>query len=240
MPMKPYLITMTNYLPGVDRYLRSLANLQDLVVLVVVDFMPHLPDISKIPISEVIHIKHETHFPGWMGRWKYLPALDPTRWWIFTDTSDVIFQGPIPDPEQFGSNILVSSEGLIHGVSKVWMPIMKQAEPHFDKLEPLLMHCFGTWAMKGHWGRELMNFIAAQVQECARWPLGVRNQYDQLFYNLWLMNKEFKEAPSLFGTLAHDYYLKKITKDDQGRFWKNGIMPAIIHANGATKEFLPD
>ncbi len=51
--------------------------------------------------------------------------LDPDRWWIFTDTSDVIFQRPVPDLDIFGKPILVCNERQLHD-NAFWYPVIHQ------------------------------------------------------------------------------------------------------------------
>jgi hypothetical protein len=231
---KPYLISLSSNVEGVDRYLASLKNLEDSVELVFVNFEPYIPK-RELPISKVHRINTGWSWPGNLRRFNYIPKelMDENRWWIFTDTSDVIFQSPIPDLDKAGLNILISYEGERFDENWVWIPILKAQSPKLDMLLTRPISCMGTWAMKGYLAREMIAFLKEGSRELPH----IFN--DQPIFNLWLDDKRYVEHLGLFATLYKNFYTGMITKDEDGRFWQGRVLPAIVHGNGGSKELLP-
>jgi hypothetical protein len=243
MKQKPYLISCSSYTPGLNRYLKTLENLEDSVELVMVEFEPVIRDSYQIKgISQINRVKTGIRWPGMMHRLSYIPKdLDESRWWVFTDSSDVVFQGPIPllPDEEF---ILTSKEGETFSENGFWIPYLKRYEDSFWVLNDFQVRCAGTWAMKGKYAKQYIEFIEAVRERYVNAPDFV----DQMVFNQWLSGlwcvgpeRADFELSGLFGTLYKNAYTGKIIRDVDGNFWEGGrIMPAIIHGNGCSKEFL--
>lgn len=235
MNQKPYLISLTSYGQGSDRYLASLPNLKDSVELIYVEFMPYTPTLifaASTGVSNVHRVYQGISYPGASYRWRHIPEdLDLARWWIFTDTWDVVFQAPIPDLDQFGAaDVLVQYEGETHAENGVWRPLIALS-PEMSNLLPLPVFCAGTIAAKGHLMKDLIDYLRKANP----------NIWDQLHFNQWLIGKNFKDCRELSVALYKNYYLWNISKSQGGKFiWdQSRIVPAIVHGNGSGKEFLP-
>lgn len=231
MKKKPYLISLASFTPGVERYISSLKNLKDSVELVYVDFVKHLP-IPIRGLSEVIYLKQPNGYPGHHRRWEFIPKfLEEDRWWIFTDTQDVIFQGPIPDLDSFGADILVQYEGMTHEENGVWNQCITERWPSMSNLLPLPVYCCGVFATRGHMIREYQDYIKGYKEEI----------WDQIPFNQWIQDKSYKDCPELSAALFSNYYSGKLIDGHKpGSFaWKEtGVVPAIVHGNGSSKELL--
>ena len=230
--MKPYLISTCSYTPGVDRYIKSLSNLLETVELVYVDFTPHL--VGEISgLSSVRRIKEPRRYPGPQARWQHIPTdLDLDRWWIFTDTQDVVFQRPIEDLDRFDSRcVLVQYEGMTHAENGFWSGYI-ESRSVYQNLLPLPVFCSGTVAAKG---RVMMEFIK-YIGNCDQ------TVWDQLHFNQWLIGRHVFNSQLLSAALYTNGYNGKLVKTISGEFvWEDtGIVPAIVHGNGCSKELLPD
>lgn len=234
---KPYLLSLASNSKGVSRYLDSLKNLQDSVEWISVEFDPSfiIHDSIADHLSDFRRYWPGITYPGNLARFEYVPdSLDEDRWWIFTDTSDVIFQAPIRNLDKTGQDILVSCENELFGESWFFKPMIEAFAPKLDALKDRPIYCMGTWAMKGRKAKELLRYLKDRAPEFGNHP-----QIDQPLLNLWLMEQDFGEDMSLFATLHQNYQLGRVTKDEVGRFWQDGVLPAIIHGNGGSKENLP-
>lgn len=234
---KPYLLSLASNSKGVSRYLDSLKNLQDSVEWISVEFDPSfiIHDSIADRLSDFRRYWPGITYPGNLTRFEYVPdSLDEDRWWIFTDTSDVIFQAPIPNLDKTGQDILVSCENELFGESWFFKPMIEAFAPKLDALKDRPIYCMGTWAMKGRKAKELLRYLKDRAPEFGNHP-----QIDQPLLNLWLMEQDFGEDISLFATLHRNYQLGRITRSEDGRFWQSGVLPAICHGNGSSKERLP-
>jgi hypothetical protein len=228
---KPYLISLASYTIGVDRYLASLDYLGDSVELIYVDFEPRVPTHDYFEdLHDFRLYDPKKSYPGHHNRWKHIPDdLDQDRWWIFTDTQDVIFQRPIPDLDQFGADVLVQAEGMTHAENQVWRECIEGRWPEQANLLPLPVYNCGCWAARGHLMHGYKSYIAGY--DAAMW--------DQIPFNQWLIGKNFKDCPELSAALYLSFYSGRLSRLDGTYFWTGtGLVPSIVHGNGSSKEIL--
>lgn len=237
---KPYLISLASYTPGVDRYLDTLEKLEDSVELVYVNFKPGLPIKSSeiahtLPVTDLLLVDPMHNYPGHHHRWKYVPEdLDWSRWCIFSDTQDVMFQGPIPNLDQFGADILTQAEGMTHEENSVWRHCLTQRWPQYGNLLKLPVYCCGTFAMRGHLLHEYKTYL--KDYDPAVW--------DQIPFNEYILDKRHADCPQLSAAIYNNFYsgalVKSLTEDGTQFWWsETGVRPAIIHGNGSSKAELP-
>ncbi len=216
--MKTYLISLTSEVDGVkSNYLDSIHKLGDSVEPIMVAFEPQPPQVSfrVIPVG--------CSYPNNLQRFKYFPMIfDDDDMIIFTDTSDVIFQCPIPKLENI---IHVSCEYDTWGAPnwwKNWLDIYK-----FNELDTFPIYCMGTWAMPFSEVKDLLKFISENENR-----FGKANFADQILFNWWLKDKSFENNTDLFGTLYAGYLQKKIIKTNRGFVNSHDDLISIVHANG--------
>lgn len=236
--LKPYLISLASYSSGVRRYLDSFKHLKDSVEWISVEFDPSfiVNDAIADCLTSFRRGWPQCPYPGNLKRFDYIPfdRLDEDRWWIFTDTADVIFQAAVPDLDLSGKEILVSCENEVFGESWFFKPMIEAFKPKLDVLLDRPIHCMGTWAMKGRLAKDLISFLQQRAPEFGNHP-----QIDQPLFNLWLMGHDFGEHPTLFATLHKNLGLGNITQGEDGRFYQKGQLAVIVHGNGNTKELFP-
>jgi hypothetical protein len=230
---KPYLISVASSTLGVHKnYIRTLPNLKDSVELVYVDCDPCIPDpgVLEEHLKDVRYIKARVRYPGHHHRWQLIPNdLDQDRWWIFTDNHDVIFQGPIPDLDQFGADILVQAEGMTHEENGVWKNCLETRWPELRNLLALPVYCCGVVAAKGCLLHRYKNWIYG-------FPPDV---WDQLPFNEWLIGKNYADCPELSASLYDNLYADRLCRVGGFFTWVHtGVRPAIVHGNGSSKKDL--
>ncbi len=235
MKNKPYLISLASDSLGVERYLSSLWNLKDSVDWVNVEFKPYFSSGLKRAVGRTISAGHQ--YPGHLFRWNYIPQdLDPDRWWIFTDTADVIFQAPIPDLDETGKKIIVAYEGISFAENGFWTGLIEHY-PQFKNLLEQPVFNVGCWAMRGDEARDFIAYLKARRKE------GMHQACEQLIYNQWLETK----TPQIMGThrnLMCTLYAgleRGFVHRDGGAFINQLGEPfSIVHANGNTKNYLTE
>ncbi len=230
--MKPYLLSLASYTPGVERYVRSLPRLEDGVEWVNVVFNPiFAPDESITDcLSHFETIETGQPYPGNLNRFNYLPRLDPERLWLFTDTADVVFQAPIPELQD---RIYVCPEHDTWGADNWWKGVLEPFPQIATELAGLPIYNMGTWAMKGSRALEMIRFVLGNADR-----LNHANWCDQPLYNLWLKDQEVTVHPALMACLYDGLSRGEIIK--QARLFVNnqGEAYSIIHANGNLKDKL--
>lgn len=234
---KPYLISLASSSSGVKRYLDSLKHLQDSVEWISVEFDPSfvIHDSIADHLSSYRRRWPQCPYPGNLKRFDYFPDfLDDSRWWIFTDTADVIFQAPVPDLEALGVEVLASCENELFADSWAFRPIIDAFRPKLDALLDKPIYCMGTWAMKGRLAKDLVAYLQRRGPEFGNHPF-----IDQPLFNLWLQEQDFSEHPDLFASLYKNYDLGKATRDEDGRFLMEGRLVSIAHGNGNSKSLFP-
>ena len=229
----PYLISLASYTSGVDRYLDSLKNLGNSA-----EWIPVVFDSATWPhhLAETPSYRIDTPYPGHLYRFEYIPQdLDPDRWWIFTDTADVIFQKPIPDLDGLGIEIWTAPESETHRNNGIWKGIIGQF-PQAEKLLDTPIYNMGTWAMRGQKALELVQYLQDN-----RASFNCHPNSDQLMYNLWLTEQP-TEIVGVHPTLMVCLYAnleKGFVRKENGVFVNEAGQPfAITHANGNQKEWL--
>lgn len=234
----PYLISLASWTPGVERYLGSLRNLENSVEWVDVRFKSepgeYNPIFQFVPGIGVRNCFVDGPYPGHLYRLDYIPDdLDPKRWWIFTDTADVVFQAPIPDLEELGKTIYVAPENEVHRNNGYWAGLISE----YPKADPLLdrpIYNMGCWAMRGTKALELVDYLRMHRHDCG--PAG-----DQPLYNLWLREQP-ADIVGVHSSLMVTLYAnleKGYCRRENGLFVNEQGEPfSIVHANGSTKEHL--
>lgn len=229
---KPYLITVCSFTLGVKRYLSTLHRLEDSASVVFVDCEPHTHDIAGFRgfTRDFRHIKEDMPYPGHHGRWFLVPEdLDPNRWWIFTDTHDVIFQAPIPDLDQYGNiDVFVQAEGMTHENNWFWKKCIDERWPELKYLYPMPVYCCGVTAMRGHVFRDYQRFLSQWKPEI----------WDQLPFNTFLSTVTYGNLPKLSAALFDNFNKRLYRTGETFKWTKTGEIPAIVHGNGSSKEWL--
>jgi hypothetical protein len=241
-PARPYLITSLNEMPGKDRWVRSaVERLGESVQPVVIMWQPEF----EVPGDWIVK-KMPCRYPGHLD--KLLPLLDmnldPTRWFVFTDGSDVLFQTPLPDLAQAGHRVLLSHEGVRHRDCAFWHPHLRL--PMYRELADAQIFNVGSWAAIGTDFREFVEFQQATRRLCERRGWAQAGYHDQLMFNLWVQANPRRcgELEGLFCTLYANLAGVAGNGDARarlidGRFvTREGRPYAIVHANGSTKEIL--
>lgn len=237
---RPYLLYLGSDCFGVEKYIHSMPKLGDSVEPIMVQFIPHFK--TAIPILDNYFMDAKIYltpvpYPGHLRRWDHVPMnLDRSRYVIFTDGADVIFQTPIPLLDQ--KKIFVSDEGITFGENGFWMGVIKEY-PKFAFLEKEKVYNVGTFAMPLEDLERWIHFIQENRE-------GVTNQaVEQLLFNMWIRQPEIRfkvvAHPFLFGTLYANLEKKIITQLTNVGFINNdGDLFPIVHANGNMKCFLKD
>lgn len=224
MNKKPYLVSIASftegaepeeYVRGYNRYYETLKNLKDSV--------------------EHIDVRL-SGYPGHVERWQFFPkGLDPSRWVIFTDTPDVIFQAPIPDLDAEGKEIYAAWEGENHQDNAWWVEKFKTIWSGYTDLLDKPVYNAGTWAMKVPYAQmwvERINNIY--------WGGDRNGMCEQAEYCRWLNSHGDKVGvhPSLMSVLHANLSKGNIVKRGNLFMNRDNIPYSIIHGNGDTKKFL--
>ena len=222
--MKPYLLTMTSYISGVQDYLDSMVNLDQSVDPLVFSYNPQVPSGQHYTVYRTDH-----PYRGNFMRFADFPTdLDPERMVIFTDAADVIFQAPIPPLE---NKIYVCPEYDTFGKHSWFHSYFEQY--NFHDLDDAQIFNMGTWAMPFRKAQELVAFLYKNRDLFEMW-WGA----DQPLYNLWLKGQLFDIHPSLMGCLYNGYWSGEIEKQDGIFYTRQGLPLSIVHANGNSKPLL--
>jgi len=216
-----------------------LVELKDSVELVYVDFTPRIPQpYFAVPLTQFQHVISPKSYPGHHLRWKYIPEnLEKDRWWIFTDTQDVIFQHEIPDLDEFDADVLIQYEGMTHEQNGVWNLCIKDRWPQYSSLLEKPVYCCGVWAARGN---VMYDYATKYI------PTYDPNVWDQIPFNMWLYENGLthKDCPELSAAMYSNYYTGKLAVSGNLKFtreysWTDSeIVPAIIHGNGCSKDLL--
>ena len=236
---KPYLISLSSFTPGVERYLKTMGELQDSVEPVFVDLYPHIPTQFLCYFQDFnrywYHCVPEA-YPGNHSRMKYIPAnLEEDRWWIFTDTHDVIFQSRIPDLDEYDVDVLLANEGENWEESGLWVNYLKKVKElgsAMDELNRTPIYNGGCFAMKGHIFKQYVNYLTNHE------AFKTGQFSDQPLLNLFALKQKSSDCPALFMTIYKHMYNKNGSCED-GVFIRDGFIPSIVHGNGCGKDFLP-
>lgn len=244
MSSKPYLISSASMSPGVEEYLSSMRNLKDSVKWISIEYDPALKVDNLDCISNFIRVPVSKPYEGHLQRFTEIfnyfidPYLereaDANAWWIFTDTSDVRFQTPIPDLGTFNKPIIAVSEGILHKEHPWWIDMIKR-HPVFEPLLEEPVHNMGVVAMRGY---EFMSFLLflKEMQDQAHFE----HNCDQALYNLylWKNKQSYGYHPTLMTCLYDNMSNGNVFKQEDVFVNKDSVPYAIIHANGNTKESL--
>jgi hypothetical protein len=229
--MKPYLISLTSEVEGLkENYINTLKNLEDSVEPIMVLFGDLVLEGEQCLYLDKVDVRHYhgTLYPGNLSRFGYFPIDLEDRMCIFTDSSDVIFQKPIPELED---KIYVSPEYDTWGKNNWWKQHLERFK--FNNLEGEPIYCMGTWAMPFKKVIELLMFMDKNKSRFDGWEMS-----DQILFNWWLMNEEFEVHPTLFASLYDGYDKNHVLKTDKGFVNTKDELFCITHANGNKKELL--
>lgn len=229
--MKTYLISITSNCEGVkENYMDSIDKLEGSVEPIMVAFRPHPPmDMGHFKITPL-----EENYPNNLRRFEYFPTgFEDDDMIVFTDTSDVKFQCPLPklDPEI----IYLANEYEDWGDNNWWKPYLEQFNCH--ELDGLSIFNMGTWAMSYKAVKSLLSFIKENKGRFNDWCAS-----DQVLFNLWLLNYpsriETKPPLSPFACLYNGLEKGKVIIKDGKFFDSFGLLIPVVHANGNQKELL--
>jgi hypothetical protein len=204
----PYLLSLASYVPGVEDYITS------------------LPKLGNDVEWKNVEIKD---YPGNLYRFNFFPKdLDPYRMVIFTDTSDVIFQCPLP---KLKKRIYVCPEDAKFDEHSWWNAFFQKYDFHELDGEPI--YNMGGWAMPVHKALELFDFMRENVHifafdQCS----------DQPLFNMWLKTQKFEVHPTLMSCLFDNYDKGNIKRVEKGWVNKSYDLYSIVHANGNRKYLL--
>src|SRR3990167_6379342 len=104
--MKPYLITKSNSVNENKLFLDSFRKLQNSVEHISYQLLPYWTENPEG--TTVIKINHHFRYHADKFLELNILELDLNRWIIFTDTTDILFQKPIPEFDD-NKEIYVSS-----------------------------------------------------------------------------------------------------------------------------------
>lgn len=238
----PYLITSLNEMPGKDRWVQGATDvLGGTVQPVVIMWEPEF----EVPKGWIVH-RMRRPYPGHLQKLAPLLEmdLDPDRWFVFTDGSDVLFQTRLPDLDASASPVLLSNEGLRHGDAAFWAPHLEL--PMFAALRDEPIYNVGSWAAIGDRFLDFVRYQAAFAHRCRTARVALLPYHDQLIHNLWVRanRDQCGEGDTLFCTLYANYTGPVVNGQrkasmERGRFVNvRGEPYAIVHANGSTKRLL--
>jgi len=214
---KPYLLTLASNTEGMDRFLDTLPEVEHIAV----QFLPYNPKLEGI--------KTGVRFPGHFDKWRFVPeGLDPERYIVFSDTSDVIFQGELPE---FKYDLYLAPETVDHQ-NTIWTGHID----NFPSLETLrhkeVINC-GTFAMKVKHMYEYRDFIYEFDKEgYGAWS----QRLEQIYFNMFVhsrpdLSKVYDR--SLFCALFANVYhgVKKV----DGVWMDGDRVIKCVHANGGVE-----
>jgi hypothetical protein len=239
---RPYLITSLNEMPGKERWVTSaLRACADSVQPVILMWQPEF----AVPEGWIVH-RMGRPYPGHLQKlWPLLEMdLDPRRWFVFTDGSDVLFQTRLPALMTAGRRILLSGEGIRHRESAFWAPHLQL--PWFAALGDAPVYNVGSWAAVGGDFLEFVGHLRRTATACREQGLPLVDVHEQLIYNAWVQAHAARcgELPGLFCTLYANFTGSEpggrgTARLAAGRFVDAQGRPyAIVHANGSTKALL--
>lgn len=221
---RPYLLTLSSHTDGMDRFLDSLKKAGDLEHIAV-QFKPYTKGLRSL-------VKIDLEYPGHFNKWLYVPdGLDPDRYVVFSDTSDVIFQKQLPE---FTHDLYLAPESVDHR-NTMWKDHIDQ----FPTLAPLMdkevLNC-GTFAMKAKHLYEYRDFIFSFDRKgYGSWP----HHLEQICFNMFVYSRHDLSKVidrSIFCPLFANIY-HGVKKTDG--IWKDGKkIISCVHANGSLKDYL--
>lgn len=204
--MNKTLVNVYTAIKGTQRFLESIDNIK----------VGRLEIIPKI-------------YPGNLSRYKLIPIdiIKNNEWYIFTDTSDVIFQTDFPDFDRTRFEIIVAPENEIHRNS-IWKGFIEK-DKYFEDLMDRPIYNAGCYAMKGNKFLEFLKFLRGRV-----YP----ENYDQLLFNKWLISQNYLPHLSIFAPLYANIGIGLVIKKGGKWYTKSGRLISCVHANGNFKNFL--
>lgn len=244
----PYLVSICSYpneaKNGLDRYLLSLNNLSlNSFELILIGFQP-LDNIPSIPIPNIRMYNLGEPYPGNLHRFDFLyepvtTEMDESRWIIFTDTYDVVFQKDFPNFSVFNDNeVLVANEGEKWSDSSWWSSVQGQMPSDFmGRLGDRMILNAGTWAMNVKTFKTMYRFMAGRARDYnnAQWS-------DQPMYNEFIYSGVVKplEHPTFCTTLYKNMELGNVVKKDNKFYNRNDELYSIVHGNGSAKSYFEE
>lgn len=207
-------------MPGTQRFFDSLANTTPMEH-VSVKFTPYYKSSSDYRT-----ILTGVPFPGHFNKWKFVPDnLDPERYVIFSDTTDVVFQGRLPKLEY---DLYLAPELVDHRYT-MWKEHIEQFPAFSLLMDKEVMNC-GTFAMKVKTMYEYRDFIYTFDKDgYGKWPYAL----EQLMFNMFVYSRHDLSKVidrtifcPLFANIYHGV-------EKRGGEWFDGKQViSCVHANG--------
>lgn len=213
--MKPYLLTLASYTPGIKRFLKSLQNIN--VEHLAVQFEPKA-DVKS-------YESYDFAYPGHINKYNFVPkGLNPNRYLIYSDTDDVIFQRELPE---FEADMILAKENVKFKYTIYHDTIKRHKE--FEGMMESEAYNSGLYAMKVpifyDWVGYLLDFP-------------VKTKLNQLIFNKFINQRDYSISDNLecfcplFANIHHSV-------DKKNGLWVvNKKLISGIHANGWTKRLL--
>lgn len=196
----PYLLDLCSSTPGWERYNASLKNI----------------DCEHVTV-------HFNKFPGHIEKWRHLPCLNPSKYVIFSDTDDVIFQTALPT---FTHDLYLAPENVLHR-DTMWKEHIEWFPAFAPLMEKEVFNC-GTFAMKVKTLYEYQRFLMEFPDDGYR-QLGL----EQMYFNMFVYTRKDLSRVidrtifcPLFANVHHG--VKK-----ENEVWTDGEKTiCCVHANG--------
>jgi hypothetical protein len=219
----PYLLTISSKTSHIDRFLKSLNNID--FEHISIQFRPYWNEKSA-------YKTYPMPYPGNLARFKYVPDnLDKNRYLVFSDTDDIIFQKDFPYIHFSNFNVFVASEGIKHKDS-YWKSYCEKYDD-FKELSDMDIFNAGCFAMKVSLFYDLIDYINFYFEKY--YPMRV----DQLIFNKWLKRQERVCSDGrVFSTLYNNIDNGNIKKENNIWYTKWGEVISCVHANGSFKDKL--
>jgi hypothetical protein len=211
--MTPYLLTLSSKTKGQKRFLDSLSNIT--VEHIAIQFKPF--DERLDPFT---YRHYDFKYPGHIDKYKYVPRdLDRSRYLIFSDTDDVVFQKELPE----FSKPQLACENLT----------FKDTIYRDKDIKDWLVYNSGLYAMRVSLFYKWVDYLLENA----------KGRLSQPTFNRFIREhvEDFDDSLEVFCPLFANIHQGVSKKDG---VWKDGVWKtdektiSVIHGNGWTKKLL--
>jgi len=230
---KIIIIGATRYVEGVERWMKTIIDTQpDYVQPVLIKYAPW-PKKNKIPKEFKVYDIEGEGYPGNDKRhkdvWRVIKDYGEDKWYVWSDTIDVIFQQPLPTLDDYKEyDIITAPEKTLHKHNGYWQARMSDEEKRILADESI--RNAGLFIIKGSVYLKFVKYLTEYNY--------IPND-DQACYNRWLVTQKIKELITdslhcmggLTGSEATFVGGKYVCKSNNKPY-------IIVHANGDTKPIL--